>query len=278
MKKYRNRYRHVTRDLIREMFNAPGFSKKNEELVLETRDFIVERALFRGWDIIVGDTNFANINWTRMCEIAKRVGNVRVVEKFFDVPLRECLKRNPNRRCPVPEEVIKSMYSKYLKNKQVEIRDEYFPKVPKTEWMLKRDENKKDYIVIDMDGTQAINTTRSYYDNTRGDEDSPFEPIVKLVNKIVKEYVTIIVSGKTKYCMEKNKDGLEVYTDVPRDAEVYMREEGDNRKDIVVKREIYEKYLKDRFNVAYILDDRPVVCRMWRDLGIPVLQLDDRNF
>jgi len=94
----------------------------------------------------------------------------------------------------------------------------------------------------------------------------------------VKEYVPIIVSGRTKSCMEKTKDWLEVYTDVPRDAEVYMREEGDNRKDIVVKREIYEKYLKDRFNVAYILDDRPVVCRMWRDLGIPVLQLDDRNF
>ena len=240
MQKYPGKYKKVNRDLMREMFNAPGFSQRNENLVLETRDFIVERALFKGWDVIVCDTNFAGANWIRMCEIAKRVGNVRVYEKFFDVSLKECLRRNPLRRCPVPEDVIHKMYNKYLKNKKVEIRDEYFPKEPKHLSLIPYDSDKKDCVVIDMDGTLAINTTRSYYDNSRVGEDAVFEPIVNLCNLLAQHYTPIIVSGRTKSCLDMTRLWLEKNCMFPKGIEIYMRDDGDNRKDIVVKKEIYE--------------------------------------
>jgi hypothetical protein len=58
-----------------------------------------------------------------------------------------------------------------------------------------------------------------------------------------------------------------------------MRETNDNRPDTVIKRELYEAHIKGKYNVLGIFDDRPSVCRMWReDLGLKVLQAGDPHF
>ena len=59
---------------------------------------------------------------------------------------------------------------------------------------------------------------------------------------------------------------------------LYMRQINDNRPDIQVKREIFETQIKGNYNVEYVLDDRPSVCRMYRKLGLTVLQLNDKEF
>tara|TARA_R110002020_G_scaffold227539_13_gene438195 strand:+ start:10087 stop:10632 length:546 start_codon:yes stop_codon:yes gene_type:complete len=60
--------------------------------------------------------------------------------------------------------------------------------------------------------------------------------------------------------------------------ELYMREEGDNRKDSIVKREMYEEYIKPHYNVKLVLDDRNQVVDMWRELGLPCWQVAAGNF
>jgi hypothetical protein len=58
-----------------------------------------------------------------------------------------------------------------------------------------------------------------------------------------------------------------------------MRADGDSRGDVIVKKEIYDLFIKGKYNVMLAIDDRKKVCRFWReDLGIPVLQLDDVDF
>lgn len=57
-----------------------------------------------------------------------------------------------------------------------------------------------------------------------------------------------------------------------------MRPEGDERKDSIVKQEIYEKYIKDRYNVRFVLDDRNQVVDMWREVGLKVLQVAPGDF
>ena len=57
-----------------------------------------------------------------------------------------------------------------------------------------------------------------------------------------------------------------------------MRKSGDNRSDAIVKREIYETHIKDRYQVDYVLDDRYSVVRMWRELRLTVLQVAEGNF
>ena len=35
---------------------------------------------------------------------------------------------------------------------------------------------------------------------------------------------------------------------------------------------------KDKYNIKYVIDDRNQVVKMWRELGLTVLQVADGNF
>jgi hypothetical protein len=52
-----------------------------------------------------------------------------------------------------------------------------------------------------------------------------------------------------------------------------MRRSGDNRCDSIVKEEIYNDYIKDKYNVLAVFDDRDRVCDMWRRIGLLCLQV-----
>ena len=54
-----------------------------------------------------------------------------------------------------------------------------------------------------------------------------------------------------------------------------MREEGDFRKDSIVKEEFYNDVIRDKYFVKYILDDRDQVVEMWRKkLNLPCFQIN----
>lgn len=57
-----------------------------------------------------------------------------------------------------------------------------------------------------------------------------------------------------------------------------MRPEGDIRKDSIVKREIFENYIRDYYNIQFVLDDRNQVVEMWRSLGLKCLQVAEGDF
>jgi hypothetical protein len=59
---------------------------------------------------------------------------------------------------------------------------------------------------------------------------------------------------------------------------LYMRKSGDLRKDSIVKQEIYEQLILNQYNIAFVLDDRDQVVRVWRDLGLTCLQVDYGDF
>ena len=59
---------------------------------------------------------------------------------------------------------------------------------------------------------------------------------------------------------------------------VYMRDKNDSRKDTIIKHEIYENYIKNKFNVRVIYDDRNSVVDMWRSLGLKCFQVQEGDF
>lgn len=59
--------------------------------------------------------------------------------------------------------------------------------------------------------------------------------------------------------------------------ELYMRPEGDKRKDSIIKYEILQNLIKENF-IAYVLDDRNQVVKMWREAGLRCLQVQEGNF
>jgi hypothetical protein len=57
-----------------------------------------------------------------------------------------------------------------------------------------------------------------------------------------------------------------------------MRQTDDNRKDSIIKEEIYDAHIRGKYNVLFVLDDRDQVVQMWRSLGLTVLQCNEGDF
>jgi len=56
-----------------------------------------------------------------------------------------------------------------------------------------------------------------------------------------------------------------------------MRKHGDYRPDDIVKKEMYDAFIKDQYNVLGVFDDRLKVVRMWEGLGLWVFNCNQGN-
>jgi len=277
LKKYPGKYKRTNRDSLRAMLDGDRHDWDNEKFIVKLRDTIIERSLRESFDVIVDDTNFKSNNWTDICEIAKKIGNVRVMEKYFHVDLKEALERNEKREKKVPPEVIENFYKKYIQNKHREDRDEFFPM--NTQTILeysKGDPNKLDAIICDIDGTVANHWNRSPYDMSKVLDDKPNEAICNLIRILSKTYKIIFVSGRED-CAREDTD-LWLKTNDLLYTELLMRKTGDNRKDVIIKQEIYEQHIQQRYNIKFVLDDRKQTVDGWRDLGLCCLQVAPGDF
>lgn len=135
-------------------------------------------------------------------------------------------------------------------------------------------------IICDIDGTLALLGDRDKYDPSTG-EDMLNYPIANILqvydNQKILPVDLILVSGredKYRSLTEKwlKKHGITHY------QEFHMRKSGDFRKDYVVKKEIYEKSIKAKYEILFVLDDRDQVVKMWREEGLTCLQVAYGNF
>ena len=85
-----------------------------------------------------------------------------------------------------------------------------------------------------------------------------------------------MVSGRDGECEDITREWLRA-NKVPYDY-LYMREAGNNEKDYVIKKRIFDEHIRDRFNVLFVLDDRDRIVEMWRSLGLTCLQVAEGNF
>jgi uncharacterized HAD superfamily protein len=133
-------------------------------------------------------------------------------------------------------------------------------------------------IICDIDGTLAEKGTRSPFDYTNVDKDTLKHAVVEAVRVFHNAgYKIIIFSGREDVAMDKTKAWLAA-NEVPYDA-IYMRKAKDFRKDSIIKRELYDRYVRGKFEVLLVLDDRDQVVKMWREeLGLPCFQVEYGNF
>jgi len=68
-------------------------------------------------------------------------------------------------------------------------------------------------------------------------------------------------------------DNLELLT-----FQLLMRPDSDYRSDVEIKREIYEREIKDKYDVLFCIDDRNCVVDLWRSLGLVCLQCAPGDF
>jgi hypothetical protein len=133
--------------------------------------------------------------------------------------------------------------------------------------------------LVDIDGTLALRGDRDPYDWDRVGEDQPNPPVVAIVQALLRdEHRIAYVSGRKERCRRQTETWLCAHVGYWDDTEgLWMRGNGDNRPDTIVKREIYEKHFAEQ-QVFGVIDDRATVVAMWRLLGLTVIQVDEGNF
>lgn len=148
---------------------------------------------------------------------------------------------------------------------------------------------RPEVVLCDVDGTIAdmgkgLPGRRGPYDWDRVGEDEPIEPIIKLVRILrLAGYPTVFVSGRKEQCRQQTEMWLDTHVGWSQHgflepAPLFMRADNDNRPDNEVKLDIYRQHILPTWRVLYVVDDRDQVVRMWRGLGLTVLQVADGAF
>ena len=260
----------VNKDDLRAMLHNGKHTRGNEKQVLRMRDQIIVDSLKLGKDVIVDDTNFHPPHEVKLKELAvKHNAKFKIID-FTDIPLNKCIENDLKRPKSVGAKIIKEMHKKYIKG-EVERGNPLNP--------LVFDKDLPYCFIVDLDGTLAHIHDRSPFDGKSCASDLPNSSVIQLVNHLYEEdgsgYRVILFSGRngesepeTIEWLKKNKIKYH---------ELHMRKPGDMRKDLVVKKEMLDTFIKDKYNVVGVIDDRKQVKRMWVENGLTVFDVNQND-
>lgn len=253
-------YKRINKDDLRAMLDNKAWTRDNEKFTLQARDLLIQAALDEGKHVIVDDTNLHPKHEAHIRDLVK--GQARVTVKFFEADVTTCITRDLQRHDSVGAHVIEDMYRRWLAP-------------PPEEYQF--DPDLEDAYIFDLDGTLAHMTTRGPYDWGRVGEDEVDPNVVRTLKSLKAHGHTIIIlSGRDGICRPETQAWLETHN-VPYD-ELFMRAPGDNRKDAIVKDELFEQYIRPRFNIIAVYDDRDPVVAMWRQKGLTCYQVNYGSF
>jgi hypothetical protein len=148
-------------------------------------------------------------------------------------------------------------------------------------YRLEQNKELPPVVICDIDGTVSWMQERSPYEYSKVMNDKPDEQLCHILNGYMKNGGKIIfLSGRegTEQCEEDTLQWLKTYLNYSDNFQLFMRKKGDFRPDEIVKREIFENEIKDKYNVLCVVDDRNKVVNMWREIGLLCFQINDGNF
>lgn len=253
------RYKVINKDSLRAMLDGGRYSKPNEAFVLNARNALILQALSAGCSVIVDDTNLNPVHEQTIRDLVRGVATVEVKD-FTDVALETCIMRDLQRERSVGERVIRRMYRQFVQPRAAP--PAYDPAL-------------SDALICDLDGTLAVIGDRDPYDASKCEGDQVNEAVRTIIAS-VPAYVILVSGRSVRYRAETERwlqrHGIAYLA-------LYMRPDGDSRKDAVMKRELYERYIAGKYNVLFVLDDRDQMIRLWREeLGLVALQVAEGDF
>lgn len=260
---------------------------ERENLVTVIQDATIAALLKAGKDVIVDNTN---IEWKYVKALAKigyRAG-AEVEVKVFDVPLHLAQQRANMRAAlggrNVDADIIRRQHERLQGTKNKALEKPYTPQ-PYT-----GTPGKPKAVLVDIDGTLAhMHDYRSPFDWKSVGKDDPDLNVMQVITWIRAGMTAltapwaheqtpqvILMSGRDEVCRQETFDWL-VSWDFNYDH-LFMRPEKDMRPDNIVKAELFDKYVRDNYDVVMVFDDRNQVVDMWRLMGLTVAQVAEGDF
>lgn len=264
----------VNKDEIRKQLGITYevYDKKVEQRVIDAERAMVDSMTNAGFNIIVDNTHLllkrskVNKHLDFYRKLAESKWYEFEVKTFFITP-EEAIKRDANREdkdAIVGEDVIKRTLS-------YSVLPPEFPANPKfvepISWLIP-------CIICDIDGTLAfMNGKRSPYDYSKVEWDDVNIYLKELLYLLTLEtnVKLIFMSGREEDCKYETVTWLTENGFVWN--EIHMRKSWDVRCDTIVKEEMYNNHIKNKYNVLAVFDDRNRVVDTWRRLGLPTYQV-----
>ena len=144
--------------------------------------------------------------------------------------------------------------------------------------------------IFDLDGTLCDCTPRArkYLEDggknwdefyTHCDEDDEIPDVCEMLVALrSRGFDILFVTGRRESCREATLKWLEQHfdKDIARTEHLFMRSAEDGfRDDYVSKMRNYNKYIKDKWHVLGVFEDRDQCVRAWRDIGLTCYQVAD---
>lgn len=252
----------INKDLLRTMLHFDRFTGKNEEMTRHADRLLAREFLLDGKNVIIDDTNLNPKTVQGWVDLAKETQGTRIEYQRLDTPVEVCVARDASRETPVGPHIIIGMA---------------------LQWGLYPKPNKG-VVLCDLDGTLCDITHRLHHvqkepkDWKAFFEGIPHDTVRPEVQDMVLEaegngYEIFFISarpdtyrGATEVWLERAFNGYQPY------KALFMREAYDRRPDTEVKADMFDRYFKD-MPIEAIIDDRPSVIRMWRERGLPVIDV-----
>jgi predicted kinase len=255
-------YKGVCRDSIRHMLSSYTFNDENEKLVTIIEKNCIKDLLLQGFDLVIDKMNLNKKQLQSDIDFIKNfIPDITYQFIEFPITLSEAIERDLKREFSVGKSVIKNTWNKY------EIELKQMIERTKPEYIAK--ENLPYAVICDIDGTLANSTNRKIFDESMVYTDKVIKPVknfLEIVSLRPNEVKIILLSGRKESSREETEHWLNDNT-IPYNY-LFMRKEGDNRDDTIVKKELFFEHIHDKFNPLFVIDDRPKVLAMWQELGL----------
>ncbi len=230
-----------------------GWSVKKEKACLRLRDDMARFAIAEGKTAIIDATNLNPKHEYRLRALADELGvGFEINDEFLKKTPEECIENDLHRGSEaVGAKVIWEMYDKWIR--------------PLPTKVLEKQKDLRRAIIVDLDGTLSVRVTdRSYYDMSRVNEDIP-DPLMSFLLDCIAgsgEYYAdvLLVTGRSEEARELTEKWLK---DNCIDYKaLFMRKNGDRRKDVEVKEEILKEQILPKFAVVGAIDNSMRCCSM----------------
>lgn len=259
------------------------WTREQEDVAMQMLLAGAKTAVKAGFTVVLDNTHIVPRIPAMYRKVLGPLGVDWVVHDLTDVPAEECIRRDSERDVPVGESVIRKMNKRrsgwqltpeWLTPDQ---RGPLEPYVPDTSLPAA--------VIVDIDGTVALHgDERGHYEYDKVGADKTNDPVVELVQKLAKECEIIFVSGREDRCRDATEKwlwraGLREHPELRGGTPpLLMRKTGDHRSDDIIKAELFDRHIRDHYNVRWVLDDRTRVVAMWRELGLACLQVAPGTF
>ena len=162
---------------------------------------------------------------------------------------------------------------------------------------------KQKAVIFDIDGVLAKKSPdRDFREYDKVDLDLPIDINLKIVNFFGTSYQTdsrdkiIFITGRKELCRDKTikwllsnfqrvakKKSFNAYEyyinefDFKNSALLFMRADKCHQESDELKRNIYNKHIKDKYDVVAVFEDDPKNVKMFRELGLMVFDVGQDN-